>query len=78
MYDLEIELNSLYEKMCDCTEEEMQQYLEESGEIQSELEASGFYTLDSKIEEVAFGLGLKEQEGQRHYQKRNLLRHHER
>ncbi len=60
MYDLEKELNSIYEKMCDCTEEEMNQYLEDSGEIQSELEASGFYTLDSKIEEVAFGLGLKE------------------
>ncbi|MGM9970624.1 MAG: ribosomal protection-like ABC-F family protein [Anaeroplasma sp.] len=58
MYDLEEEMNSLYEKMSDCTEEEMNQYLEDTGEIQSELEASGFYTLDSKIEEVANGLGL--------------------
>jgi len=60
MYDLEQELNQIYEKMCDCTEDEMNQYLEDSGEIQSELEASGFYTLDSKIEEVAYGLGLKD------------------
>jgi ATPase subunit of ABC transporter with duplicated ATPase domains len=46
--------------MCDCTEDEMNYYLEETGEIQSELDASGFYSLDSKIEEVANGLGLGE------------------
>ncbi len=60
MYDLEIELNEMYNKMCDCTEDEMNQLLEETGEIQSELEASGFYSLESKIEEVANGLGLGE------------------
>ena len=58
MYDLEAEMNDLYMKMCDCTEEEMAQYLEDTGEIQSELESSGFYSLDAKIEEVANGLGL--------------------
>ncbi len=58
MYDLEAEMNALYEKMCDCTEEEMNAYLEDTGEIQSELEMSGFYELDAKIEEVANGLGL--------------------
>lgn len=60
MYDLETEMNSLYEKMCACTEEEMEAYLEDTGEIQSELESSGFYQLDAKIEEVANGLGLGE------------------
>jgi ATPase subunit of ABC transporter with duplicated ATPase domains len=58
MYDLEAEMNDIYMKMCDCTEEEMNEYLEDTGEIQSELESSGFYTLDAKIEEVANGLGL--------------------
>ena len=58
MYDLEVEMNQMYEKMCDCTDEEMNMLLEETGEIQSELEASGFYQLDAKIEEVANGLGL--------------------
>lgn len=58
MYDLEIELNEMYNKMCDCTPEEMENLLDETGEIQSELEASGFYSLESKIEEVANGLGL--------------------
>ena len=56
MYDLEAEMNKMYEKMCDCTEEEMNYLLEETGEIQSELDASGFYSLEAKIEEVANGL----------------------
>ena len=60
MYDLEQEMNQMYEKMCDCTEEEMNELLIETGEIQSELESSGFYELEAKIEEVAFGLGLKD------------------
>ena len=60
MYDLETELNELYNKMCDCTEEEMVSLLEDTGEIQSELESSGFYSLEAKIEEVANGLGLGE------------------
>ena len=54
------EMNKMYEKMCDCTDEEMNMLLEETGEIQSELDASGFYSLESKIEEVANGLGLGE------------------
>ena len=58
MYELEQEMNTLYEKMCDCTEEEMNMYLEDTGEIQSELESSGFYTIDATIEETANGLGL--------------------
>ena len=49
MYDLENEMNQMYEKMCDCTEEEMNQYLIDTGEIQSELEASGFYTIVESI-----------------------------
>ena len=58
MYNLEREMNELYEKMCDCTEEEMAQYMEDAGEIASELEAAGFYSIDSTIEEAANGLGL--------------------
>ena len=58
MYNLEREMNELYEKMCDCTEEEMSQYMEDAGEIASELESSGFYSIDATIEEAANGLGL--------------------
>lgn len=58
MYDLEAEMYKMYEKMGEASKEEMALMLEDIGEIQSELESSGFYTLDSKIEEVGNGLGL--------------------
>ncbi len=60
MFELEKETMALYEKMSDCTPEEMETLLEEVGEIQSILESSDFYNLDSKIEEYAAGLGLLE------------------
>ena len=60
MFELENETMALYDKMSDCTPEEMEALLEEVGEIQSILESSDFYNLDSKIEEYAAGLGLLE------------------
>lgn len=60
MFDLEAEMYKMYDLMVDCDEEQMNKMLEEIGEIQSELEHNGFYTLDAKIEEVARGLGLGE------------------
>lgn len=58
MYVLETELLESYNKMGDCSPEEMENLMEAVGEIQEILEHSGFYTLDSKIEEYANGLGL--------------------
>ncbi|MGL4980447.1 MAG: ABC-F family ATP-binding cassette domain-containing protein [Fusobacteriaceae bacterium] len=58
MFELEEEIIQLYEKMGDCSAEEMDELLENIGEIQSILESSDFYNLDSKIEEYASGLGL--------------------
>ena len=58
LFDLEKEMMELYEKMCDCTEEEMNTYMQEVGELQDILEHSGFYMIDTKINEVAQGLGL--------------------
>lgn len=58
MYQLEQEMMALYDKMSDCSPEEMESLLEETGEIQSILESGDFYHLDSKIEEYARGLGL--------------------
>lgn len=60
LFDLEKEMMEMYEKMCDCTEDEMNKYMEEVGEIQDILENGGFYTIDTKINEVASGLGLLE------------------
>lgn len=58
MYDLEQEMLKIYEKMSDASENEIESLMEDAGEIQHTLEHSGFYTIDSKIEEVANGLGL--------------------
>ncbi len=58
MFDLEQEIIKCYDKMVDANEDEMNDLLEDIGEMQSFLESSGFYLLDNKISEVASGLGL--------------------
>lgn len=58
--ELEKEMLALYDKMSDCSEDEMNDALEEVGEIQSILDYSGYYTIDAKISEYANGLGLGE------------------
>ena len=60
MFELEAEMLSIYEKMGDCTEEELNAMMEDVGEIQDILDGSGFYTIDSRIQEYANGLGLGE------------------
>lgn len=60
MFDLENEMLQIYEKMADASEDEMAGMMEDVGEIQNTLEHNGFYIIDSKIEEVANGLGLRE------------------
>ena len=58
LYALERESLTLYDKMGDCDGEELDKLMEDVGEIQEILEHSGFYVLDSRIEEYAGGLGL--------------------
>lgn len=58
MFDLEQEIMEAYNKMCDATDAEVEALLEDIGEMQSILDTSGFYFIDTKIEEVASGLGL--------------------
>ena len=58
--EMEQEMLSLYDKMSDCTEEEMNEMMESVGEIQDILENNGYYTIDSRISEYANGLGLNE------------------
>ena len=60
LFDLEAEMNSLYEKMGDCTEDELNKMLERTAVIQDLLDNNGFYVIDPKVEEVAKGLGLLE------------------
>jgi len=60
MFDLEAESMEMYERMGSASETEMNKLLEDVGEIQSILENNGFYMIDTKIEEIANGLGLAE------------------
>lgn len=58
LFDLETEMNDLYGKMGDVSEEELNAMLEEVGVIQDMLDHNDFYIIDAKVEEVARGLGL--------------------
>ncbi len=58
--DLEKEMLDAYEKMSDASDDEMNELMENVGEIQEILDQSGYYTIDSKITEYANGLGLGE------------------
>jgi len=58
MYEAEARVLEYYDKMGDASPEELEKMMTAVGEIQSDLEHSGFYSLDTKIEEVANGLGL--------------------
>ncbi|MFA9558554.1 ABC-F family ATP-binding cassette domain-containing protein [Evansella sp. AB-rgal1] len=60
LYDLEADMNGMYEKMGDVTPDEMDKLLQEVGTIQDMLTNNDFYTIDAKVEEVARGLGLDE------------------
>lgn len=60
LFDMELEMNQLYENMGNMNEEEMNKALERTANIQDALDNSGFYIIDVKIEEIAAGLGLKD------------------
>ena len=60
LFELETEMLGIYEKVAEVDEAEMTRLMEDAAEIQNILDSSGFYTLDSKIEEVAQGLGLSD------------------
>jgi len=58
LFDLETEMNDMYMKMGDVDEAELNKLLEDVGNIQDMLTNNDFYTIDSKVEEIARGLGL--------------------
>ncbi len=59
MFTLEKEMIELCNKVSDMSQEEMDEALDEIGEMQAMLESCGFYEIDKKIEEVASGMGIK-------------------
>lgn len=60
LYDMEQEMNQMFEKMGEAGEEEMDRLLDETGTIQDLLNQHDFYMIDVKVEEVARALGLQE------------------
>lgn len=58
MFDLEAEMNQIYDKMGEASPEELEKMLEEVGDIQDTLTNNDFYVIDAKVEETARGLGL--------------------
>lgn len=58
LFKKEEELNEITGKMADATPEELEDLLEQMGEIQDLLDAGGFYMIDVQVEEMANGLGL--------------------
>ena len=58
LFDLETEMNTLYGRMGEMDEDEMNKALERTAVIQDMLDHNGFYVIDAKVEEVAKGLGL--------------------
>lgn len=60
LFDMEAEMNEMYEKMGTADEEEMNRLMEETGTMQDLLDHHDFYMIDAKVEEVAGALGLKD------------------
>ncbi len=58
LFDLEEETQRLYDKMGEATPDELDEMMEEVGTIQDILTNNDFYIIDSKVEEIAKGLGL--------------------
>lgn len=58
LFEMEAEINRLYERMAEASPEEMERMLEDVGTFQDTLAANDFYAIDAKVEEIARGLGL--------------------
>ena len=60
LFEMETEMNQMFEQMAEATPEEMERLLEETGTYQELLDQHDFYMIDAKVEEVARALGLME------------------
>ena len=58
LFEMEIEMNQMFEQMAEATPEEMERLLEETGTYQELLDQHDFYMIDAKVDEVARALGL--------------------
>lgn len=60
LFDMEREMNQMFEQMAEASPEEMERLLTETGTCQELLEQHDFYMIDAKVEEVARALGVAE------------------
>lgn len=60
LFELEKKMIAITDKMADAAPDELDKLLKSMGGIQDVLENSGFYMIDTKVEEVAAGLGLRD------------------
>lgn len=60
LFDMEIELNNIYNKMSFMDIEQMNKAIEKTTDLQEFLINNEFYSIDSKVESVALGLGLRD------------------
>ena len=60
LFDLENEMNEICDKMASASPEELEILMDDMGTIQDILTLNDFYIIDSKVEEVAKGLGLSD------------------
>lgn len=60
LFDMEQEMQDLYMKMGEASEDELADIMEDVGTIQDILDHNDFYFIDSKVGETAKGLGLDE------------------
>ena len=58
LFEMETEMNQMFEQMAESTAEEMERLLEETGTYQELLDQHDFYMIDAKVDEVARALGL--------------------
>ena len=60
LFEIEAEMNRMYERMGEASPEEMEELLSETGTYQELLEQHDFYMIDAKVEEIGHALGLDE------------------
>lgn len=60
LFEMELEIHAIGDAMATADEAQMEKLMEEMGTLQDLLEHNGFYIIESRIEEVGAGLGLKD------------------
>lgn len=60
LFDIERELNDIYMQMGEKSGSELDEIMNDAAELQELLESNDFYMIDSKVDEIAHNMGLKE------------------